>query len=318
MGELSRRHPDWPGAPDGERALAWARAHAGDLKQSFRVLSRQAALYPRPKKRTRMAELDVDRYISTRYYLPIVAWLNGYMDTAAVTAQEAVEASASAGHLVSGSNALGLAALPVALYNGDTDRLAHDTAQLQSILAREDIARWVPVERYFAAALRNLNGDRDAVCEMRAAVHELIECRYLMRIGMYLGHLADVLIRQGQLSEADEIMAIAFKYQEQNQERWCRPELLRVKASILHRSGRHADAVRFLVSARQEARAIGAASFELRIASDLAATYLDCHRNDDAVQALLPVYESFSEGFSTRSLTRASQLLRRATAATVS
>ncbi len=78
---------------------------------------------------------------------------------------------------------------------------------------------------------------------MRASVDELIECRYLMRIGMYLAHLADVLSRQGQIAKADEIIAVAFKYQEQHQERWCRPELLRVKASILHRAGGHADAV---------------------------------------------------------------------------
>lgn len=318
LGELSRDHQDWPGAPDGDRALAWAKAHAGDLQQSWHELSRQAAVYPRPKKRTRMAELDVDRYISTRFYLPIVAWLNGHMDYAAAAAHEAVEASASAGHLVSQSNALGLAALPVALYNSDLDGLARYTAQLQFILEREDIARWVPVQKYFAATLRDLNGDRGAVRDMRASVDELIECRYLMRIGMYLGHLADVLARQGQMTEADEIIAVAFNYQEQNQERWCRSELLRVKASILQRAGRHADAVRFLVSAKQEAHAIGAMSFELRIANDLAAYYIDCNRNDDAIRVLQPLYQSFSEGFSTGSLVMASQPLRRATTATLS
>ncbi len=76
------------------------------------------------------------------------------MDYAAAAAQEAVEASASAGHLVSQSNALGLAALPVSLYNGDLDGLARYTAQPQLILEREDIARWVPVQNYFAATLR--------------------------------------------------------------------------------------------------------------------------------------------------------------------
>jgi hypothetical protein len=318
LGRLSRHHPDWSGAPDGERALAWAKAHAGDLRESWRVLSRQAVLYPRPKKRTRMAELDVDRYISTRYYLPIVAWLCGHVDYAATMAQEGVEASVTAGHLVSQSNALGLAALPVALYNSDVDGLGHYTAQLQSILEREDIARWVPVEKYFAATVRNLKGDRDAVRDMRAAVGDLIECRYFMRIGMYMAHLADALAGQGQMIEAGEIIAMAFRYQEQQQERWCRPELQRVKASILHRAGEHADALRCLFSARDEARAIGAMSFELRIANDLAAHYIDCNRNDDAIRTLQPVYQCFSEGFSTRSLTMASQLLQRAASVTAS
>ena len=146
-----------------------------------------------------MAELDVDRFISTRFYLPIVAWLSGHVDYAARAANEAVVASANAGHVVSQANALGLGALPVSFYNGDLDALENYTEQLQSILSREHIARWVPVQRFFAAVVRDLNGDRDAVLDMRDAVTELIECRYLMRIGMYLAHLADALSRQGRI-----------------------------------------------------------------------------------------------------------------------
>ncbi len=71
---------------------------------------------------------------------------------------------------------------------------------------------------------------------------------------------------------------------------------------------------RFLLNARDEARAIGAVSFELGIANDLAAYYIACNRNGDAIRVLQPLYQSFSEGFSTRSLVMASQLLQRADA----
>jgi predicted ATPase len=49
----------------------------------------------------------------------------------------------------------------------------------------------------------------------------------------------------------------------------------------------------------------------LRIASDLAARYIDVDRNEDAERLLRPVYESFSEGFATRDLVAASRLLQR-------
>jgi predicted ATPase len=143
----------------------------------------------------------------------------------------------------------------------------------------------------------------------------LIECRYFMRIGMYLGHLADVLSRHGRIDEASDTIAIALRYQTQQEERWCRSELQRIEASILHLAGQRSHAERLLQSALEEAHAIGAAPFELRIASDLAAHYIDSGRREDAERLLRPVYQSFSEGFATRDLVAASQLLERASAA---
>jgi hypothetical protein len=66
-----------------------------------------------------------------------------------------------------------------------------------------------------------------------------------------------------------------------------------------------------LNDALKEAHAIGALSFELRIANDLAAYYLDLDRRDDAVQLLPPIFRRFSEGLGTKDLIVASQLLKR-------
>jgi tetratricopeptide (TPR) repeat protein len=156
-----------------------------------------------------------------------------------------------------------------------------------------------------------LNGDRDAVLDMRDAVTELIECRYLMRIGMYLAHLADALSRQGKIPEAQETIAMALRYQEQQRERWCRPEVQRVQASLLLRSGQYSDAKRLLRIARDEARRMNSVSFELRIVNDLASLYTDTGRKKDAARLLRPLLERFKEGSSTRDLRATLQLLRR-------
>ena len=305
---LRRVHRDWSGAPDVDRALAWAKAHLGELTSSWKVLSGQAKVYSQPDKRTRMAELDVDRYISTRFYFPIVAWLTGHVEEAVRAADEAVVASANAGHLVSQANALALGALPVALYNDDLAALETYTGQLQSILRREHIARWVPAHKFFAAVVRDLNGDRKAVLEMRDAVTELIECRYLMRIGMYLAHLADVLSRRGKTAEAEQFIRMALRHQEQQRERWCRPEIQRIQAALLLRSGRQSDARRLLGTARDEARSINAVSFERRIASDLASLDTGSARSK---RQLRPVIGRTAEGSATKDLRTTRQLPRR-------
>jgi len=120
-----------------------------------------------------------------------------------------------------------------------------------------------------------------------------------------------MLSRQGRIAEARNAIAKAIQYQVEQNERWCRPELLRIEASILRQTGQHAAMEAMLNDALKEAHAIGALSFELRIANDLAAHYLDFDRRDDAVHLLLPIFRRFSEGFGTKDLILASQLLAR-------
>ena len=211
--------------------------------------------------------------------------------------------------LVSQSNALGLAALPVSLQTGNLDALESFTERLRRNLT-ERISRWVPVERYFSACLRDLRGDLQAVKDIRAAIDELIECR-LMRIGSYLAVLARALLRQGRIEEARETIAQAIDYQERQGERWCRSELQRVDASILFHAGELLRAEKRLQQALAEARAIGALTFELRIATDLAAHWIAAGRRPKAVRLLAPVYQKFTEGFETQDLVAASRLLQR-------
>ena len=138
------------------------------------------------------------------------------------------------------------------------------TERLRRNLERERISRWVPVERYFSACLRDLRGDPQAVEDIRAAIDELIECRFLMRIGSYLAVLARALLRQGRIEEARETIAQAIDYQERQGERWCRPELQRVDASVLFHAGEPLRAEKRLQQgARRSARHRGV---DLRVA----------------------------------------------------
>lgn len=303
-------------APEIERIRAWTRAFGGELAESRAVLDRLAATYDRPDGRSRMAGIQVDRFIGIRCYLPFVAWLGGDADTAVTAADEAVAAAGSLGHIVSQSNALGLAALPVALWTGDLAALDRYTALLRSNLEREPIALWAPVERFFAAALADLRG-ADATAAMREAIDALIEARFTMRIGMHLGMLADALARHGRLEEAMAAITDAHRYNTEQGERWCHAETQRIEAAILERAG-HAEAAESLRrAALAEARAIGALAFEQRVATDLAKHSLAAGHFAEAVALLASVHRRFGQGFATRDLVAATALLRRAEAGIV-
>ncbi|MDU6239339.1 MAG: ATP-binding protein [Bradyrhizobium sp.] len=58
-----------------------------------------------------------------------------------------------------------------------------------------------------------------------------------------------------------------------------------------------------------DARAIGALTFALRTATDLAAHWTATDRENSAVQLLAPILGEFTEGFGTQDLVRASRFL---------
>ena len=310
--ELADRDRDLTATSEADRALAWARAFAGELSKSRPVLDRLAATHSLAEGRSRKDANEVYRFITVRFNLPFVAWMQGQADTAARLASDAVDAADRSGHWVSQSNALGLAALPVALETGNLDALASFTERLRRNLERERISRWVPVERYFSACLRDLRGDERAVEDIRKAIEELIECRFLMRIGSYLAVLARAYLRQGRLAEAREAIARAIGHQERQGERWCRAELQRVDAAVLFQAGEPLRAEKRLQQALTEARAIGAKTFSLRIATDLASHWVATGRRAKAVRLLAPIHDDFTEGFQTLDLLAASRLLQRA------
>lgn len=309
--ELSARHQNWSAAAEGERLLAWSKLHMGQLAESRQILDRMVTRYRQPNTEALLGGFQLDPYFWARSYLPLCAWLMGQREYAATVAREAVDVAGKARHLFAQTNAIAQAALLVAASNGDPDSLAAYLAQLQFIQRQGAPGVWIHTAAFYGAVLKDLRGDASAVDDLKAATRLMMESKFRLRLGYWHGALADMLARQGRIAEASDTIDEAIRYQVQHNELWCRSELLRIKASILRRTDQHAAMEAMLHEALQEAHAIGALSFEIRAANDLAAHYLDLNRRDDAAHLLLPIFRRFSEGFSTKDLVLASQLLKR-------
>jgi predicted ATPase/DNA-binding winged helix-turn-helix (wHTH) protein len=254
--------------PEGERALAWARTHVGHIEDSRAVLNRLAATYDRPEGRSRMAGLQVDRYIGIRCYLPFAAWLDGDTEHAVAVAHDAVSIAESRNHDVSLQNALGLAALPIAMLNSDDDALDHYAGRLDAALRRASIPLWLPTYSFYTALLEDRRSRGAGLLGMRDAIDAMQRSRFTLRLGLYYGILAEALVGHGRLQQAGEAIEAGLRASDQQHERWCVPELKRIKASILLMD-RGRDAEILLTSALQDARTIGARPFEKRIADIL-------------------------------------------------
>ena len=74
---MAERDRDSTATSEGDRALAWARAHAGELTKSRQVLDRLAATYALAEGRSRKDANEVYRFITVRFNLPFVDGCKG-------------------------------------------------------------------------------------------------------------------------------------------------------------------------------------------------------------------------------------------------
>ena len=87
-------------------------------------------------------------------------------------------------------------------------------------------------------------------------------------------------------------------------------ELERTEAELLTSSGRSAsECEATFLSACEIARRQSAKSLELRVAIGLAKLWAEQGRGAEVWNLLEPIYKSYTEGFNTRDLTQARQML---------
>ena len=137
--------------------------------------------------------------------------------------------------------------------------------------------------------------------------------------GMYL-MIAEAYRAAGEFRAAHDAIIDAFRFVKLKDEHAWEPELLRANAELMlaqHRNGRGAkgaknsekDAEESLLKSIELARSQGAAKWELRSAVSLATLYQHQKKKKEARQLLSNVYGRFKEGFETRDLLAAKELL---------
>ncbi|MET0411943.1 MAG: hypothetical protein ABW217_11650 [Polyangiaceae bacterium] len=176
---------------------------------------------------------------------------------------------------------------------------------------RYGIIAWRPAIRFYRGALACAMDVTSArgIDDLRAAVAEFLAMNHMVRFPYYKAVLADELAKRGRLDEGEETILGALAAVESQNEGWCAPELLRIHASILMALGRTDEAETVLLKSLAAAAEIGALSWRLRTANDLASLWCDTSRADEARDLLRPIHARFDEGFATRDLGVAAKLL---------
>ena len=172
----------------------------------------------------------------------------------------------------------------------------------------------VPYYRAWATFLlgwaRAVTGLRSAgIAEMELALRGLESTGTGLRMPYYLGLLAEGYLLDGSAPRAGDMVDSALEMGRRTGERWCEPELLRLRGVILQAQGHSDEAEASLREGLSLAHRQGSLGPELRLATTLAGLLKKQNRNEDARTLLQGVFDRFTEGWDTPDLVDAATVL---------
>ena len=297
----------------GERIVGISRHFLGEQTVARRHLEGMLDRAPSLGNPADILRFQFDQSVATRAFLGRVLWLKGMPDAAFQMVKRSVVDAQSLGHSLSLCYALGQGACPIALFVGDLAAAEHYVALLLDHSTRHGLALWTTMGKCFQGMIFMRRGQQEAGLRLlQTAADDLRDAGYALYLTAARAELADALGRAGQLGKALKVIDEALAHSTRNDERWCRPELLRVKAELLlleasPQAG--AAAEHHLQQSLDWAHRCDSLAWELRSAISLCRLRYRQNQASLGRDLLAPVYARFSEGLHTADLTTAKLLL---------
>jgi predicted ATPase/DNA-binding winged helix-turn-helix (wHTH) protein len=297
--------------PEGETNLALAELFLGDLPSARRRLESVLAGDLHALPHSHSVPFPTDCTVDAECILSQPLWLMGSPDAALRMAAAAIHRAPDTRRPLSMNNALSNAC-PVFYWSGHFEACRRYVEMLDAHVTRHGFLFRRPVVLFYRAALACAQSEvpsEGAISALEQSIAEFHAVHHLARLPYYLCVLAEFLERRGRLADAETTIRAALERASATRERWCVPELLRVQATILNAMGQTDEAERRLLGSMSRAREIGALSWQLRTANDLAQLWRAQARTREARELLLSIHGQFVEGFGTRDLVTAACVL---------
>jgi predicted ATPase/DNA-binding winged helix-turn-helix (wHTH) protein len=295
----------------GERLVAAASHFLGDQVGAREQIEHMLQHYVAPIRRSHIVRFQFDQRLTARITLARVLWLQGFPDRAMQEVESTVADALSLDHELSVGNVLAQAACPVSLLAGNLVAADRFITMFMNHTRRSALDIWHSYARCFSGMLSIRRGElAEGLRLLQAGLSELRGARFTQYKSAFLIALADGLGAAGRAREASNAVAEGLRQSEASQERWCLPELLRVRGELESIQGQPSSIVETTLGMSLEwARRQGALSWELRTATSLARKRVAEGRTVEAREILAPVRQRFSEGFDSSDLKDASVLL---------
>ena len=244
-------------------------------------------------------------------YTALVLWMLGYPDQATQKDQEAIAMAKNISHPFSLAVSLNFSArLHQCCQDGDTTlERAEATIRLSS---EQGFTHWLTTGRILQGWAMAQKGEKvEAIDMMREGLSAWQAMGAEVSGPHCISLLAEVYGRVGQPDKGFDVLSQAFEMAEKNGERLYEPELYRLKGELLLQTKEEniSKAESCFHQAIDIASQQSAKSLELRAIMSLSRLLIRMGRKEEAKKILAGIYEWFTEGFETRDLRDAKELL---------
>ena len=305
---VADRHADPSAYVDGRRLKIVAEVHSGMFLRQIKELEKLAREMEFGLPPSRTTRIKQDRYVGVHGALAFSRWLTGDFEPAMTEASKLLISTSRRGYLFGQAQMLSFLSMPILYWLKDSKGTAEALDLFRRNLMVQRTPLWKPIYSFFHALHRHVEGD-DAISDMQAALSSMTDGGFLLRTPSYLGFLAEALHDRGHIEEALRTINRALEQQRILHERWCLPELMRIKAKVVLRD----DDVERVLSRLRKALAIatemGARFYELRILCDLIELSTGKQDHASAIRALATLCAGFNDETHTADLVRARELL---------
>jgi predicted ATPase len=297
----------------GERLIGNSLHFLGEHSKGLEYIERMLSHSVAGDNRSHAVRFQFDQFVSASAYAARILWVTGFPDQALRTAETGVAQARALGHSLSLCYILGSAACPLALAVGNLNAAERNVATLIDHSDRHGLSLWQVMGRRFKGNLGIKTGDHGAGLKLLFnAIDALHEAGFALYHTEALAEYAEALATVGHIAQGLVIINRALAQSRRNEERWCLPELLRIKGDLTlltAADGAVAAAEELFLESVDWARRQQALSWELRTSVSLARLRRDQGRVGEAHEELAITYARFTEGFATADLEAARKLM---------
>jgi tetratricopeptide (TPR) repeat protein len=251
-----------------------------------------------------------DPAIVARAYATIAGTMLGYLDRCLILALEGLEIARSRGHAFSIAWALQTKARTQGNVAAYADQLicAEEAASICQRHGFEARLGMVLLQR--GAAYFGLGQSQAGVADTRRGLDIWRKTSHRFHMTYYLSEFVDMLIRCGELDDAQFTLAEAEQIVAETDEKSHSAELYRLRGLMSGLAGDQQTAIAFFNKALDWSRARQTRLFELRAARDLARTAVGLGAPGNCVESLRSILAWFPADLRSRDLQEARALLR--------
>jgi tetratricopeptide (TPR) repeat protein len=284
----------------------------GRIVEAREQLERAVEMFGTSEEADRLAARAAgqDAGVATLVLKAWVFWLLGQVDEAVACMAAALERADAVQHAHTYAYAWYYASVLHAL-RGEPAIAQGYAERCLAISEQHGFRQWLGLAhaiRGICAAVLNASAGR--LDEVTTALDQYQRAGYQLGVTAQFVLLCPALLLRNEPEAALELIDHGLSIVSRNSERFFEAELYRLKArALLMRGAPNAEVESLLDQALRTARSQQARSLELRAATDLARVWRDQGKRIEARDVLSSIYGRFTEGFETRDLKDAKELL---------